>query len=216
MNQTLFDLAAWALKTAKAEGADECRANAYRERSIEISYRERKPETVKEARTRGIYLEVFAGGRYSGQSTSDLRAGPLKDFVARAVAATKLLEPDPFRSLPDPKYYAGRAAIDLARADPTYDRLSPEERHQQVKAMEEACLAAAGPKVISVTAGVGDGRGESVLLTSNGFEGYSEATSFQGNAQVSVQDQGDRKPSGYAYAAAVARKDLPPMADIGR
>ena len=215
MNQELLDLATWTIQAAKAAGANDCRANVYRDRSVEISYRERKPENIKEASTRGLNLEVFVNRRYSSQSTSDLRRDALKDFIAQAIAATKLLAEDPFRSLPDPKYYAGRSTLDLGRVDPTYPQLAPEERHRQVKALEDACLAAGGPKVISVTAGVGDGYGESVLLTSNGFEGYSESTSFGASAEMSVQDEGDRKPNGWAYAEAVARKSLPPMEEIG-
>ena len=49
-------------------------------------------------------LEVFVDGRYSGQSTSDLRKEALNKFITDAVTATRLLAEDPFRSLPDPKY----------------------------------------------------------------------------------------------------------------
>ncbi len=112
MNQELLDLATWTIKAAKAAGADDCRASVYRERSVEISYRERKPETIKEASTRGLNLGLFINRRYSSQSTSDLRREALKDFIAQAIALTKLLAEDPFRSLPDPKYYAGRATLD--------------------------------------------------------------------------------------------------------
>ena len=41
------------------------------------------------------------------------------------------------------------------------------------KAVEDACLQAGGDKVISVTAQVQDGSQESVMVTSNGFEGYA-------------------------------------------
>ena len=55
------------------------------------------------------------------QSTSDLRQDALKEFISNAVAATKLLAKDPFRTLPDPKYYEGRADIDLQLLDPDYE-----------------------------------------------------------------------------------------------
>ena len=81
-------------------------------RTVEISYRDRKPENIKEASTKALNIEMFVNGRYSVQSTSDLRKSALQDFIANAVAATRLLAEDPLRTLPDPKYYqgAGRAS----------------------------------------------------------------------------------------------------------
>jgi PmbA protein len=160
-------------------------------------------------------IEIFANKRYSSQSTSDLRKDALKDFISKAVATTKLLAEDQFRSLPDPKYYEGRAKLDIATADPDYQKLTPEDRHKMAKTIEDSCLAKGGAKVISVTAGFYDTHGESVLLASNGLEGYNEYTSYAGGAGMTVQDEGDRKPNGYFYVEGVTRKELPKPEDIG-
>jgi PmbA protein len=215
MNKEMHDLVAWAIKTAKSAGADECRVGMNSTRFVNISYREHKPENIKEASTRSFGIEVFVNGRYSSQSTSDLRKNALKDFISNAIATTKLLEKDPYRTLPDPKYYKGRAKIDLGQLDPDYKNFSPEDRHNMVKAMEKSCLAKGGEKVISVTAEEYDSRGEVLLMTSNGFEGSEEYTVFQAVAEVTVQDEGDRRPSGYDYGVSVIRKKLPPPEKIG-
>ena len=215
MKQELYDLAAWGLKEAKAAGAGACRIGIDAERTVQISYRDRKPENIKEASTKGLSLEIFVNGRYSSMSTSDLRKDALKDFVGRAVAQTKLLAEDPFRSLPDSKYYQGRQEVDLGQVDPSYNRLTPDDRHAFVKAIEAACLAEGGDKVISVTAGSTDGYGESVLMTSNGFDGYSEVTYFVGTAMMTGKDEGDRRPAEYGVAIALQRKDLPKPEQIG-
>jgi PmbA protein len=97
MNKEIQELAAWSIKMAKSAGADECRVGIESERFVQISYRERKPENIKEASTRGLNIEIYANGRYSSQSTSDLRKGALKDFISNAVATTKLLAEDPYR-----------------------------------------------------------------------------------------------------------------------
>ena len=141
MSKELKKLAEWTVKTAKSAGADDCRVGISSQRQVEISYRERKPENIKEASTRGLNIEVFANGRYSAQSTSDLRKEALKDFISNAVATTNLLAEDPYRTLPDPKYYEGRAKKDLGLYDPAYEKFTPEARHDMVKAVEEACLA---------------------------------------------------------------------------
>lgn len=215
MNKEMYDLVAWAIKTAKSAGADECRVDMNSRRFVDISYRERKPETIKEASTRSFGIEVFVNGRYSSQSTSDLRKSALKDFISNAIATTKLLEEDPYRTLPDPKYYKERANLDLGRLDPGYKKFSPEDRHNMVKAIEESCLAKGGKKVISVTARAYDSHGEVLLMTSNGFEGSEEYTLFQSGASMTVQDEGDRRPTGYNYVGSVIRKNLPSPEEIG-
>lgn len=215
MKQELYNLAESGIQTAKAAGAAACRIGIDTERTVEISYRERKPENIKEASTKALSLEIFVDGRYSSMNTSDLRKDALKDFIGRAVAQTRLLAEDPFRSLPDPKYYQGRQEIDLGQVDPDYKTLSPDERHAFVKAIEEACLAKGGDKVISVTAGSTDGYGESLLMTSNGFDGYSESTYFVGSAEMTGKDEGDRRPAEYGVAVSFRRKALPKPEMIG-
>lgn len=215
MKKEMYDLADWSIKTAKSAGADECRVGINSERFVEISYRERKPENIKEASTKGLFIEVYADGRFSIQSTSDLRKTALKDFLSNAVAMTKLLAEDPYRVLPDPKYYKGRADLDLGLIDPDYKKLTPEDRHKMVKTIEEACLAKGGDKVVTVTAAEYDSCVESALMSSNGFEGYTEATVYWAGAQMTAQDKGDRRPMGSNSAAAVKGKVMPKPEEIG-
>jgi len=215
MNKQMHDLAAWSIKTAKAAAADDCRVEISGRRFVEISYRQRKPETIKEASTRSLNIEIYVNHRYSSQRTSDLRQDALKNFITNAVATTKLLAEDPYRTLPDPKYYEGRANIDLGIRDVNYEKLTPESRHALVKAIEEISLAKGGEKVISVTAGVSDSHGESVMLTSNGFEGYREYTQYSAGAEITVKDEGDRRPNGYHYVTSVKRESIPSAEEIG-
>lgn len=215
MNKEMRDLAAWSIKAGKSAGAENCRTSISRSRFVDISYRERKPENIKEASSKELFIEVFVNGRYSGQSTSDLRKDALKDFIANAVSTTKLLAEDPYRTLPDPKYYKGRVDKDLGMFDPAYKKITPEGRHKLVKAIEDTCLSKGGDKVISVTARGYDSHEESVLLTSNGFEGFQEATVFFAGGQMTVQDVGDRRPQGYNYLVSVTKKGLTTPEKIG-
>jgi len=215
MNKEMYDLAAWTIKSAKSAGADNCKVSIDSERLVEISYREKKPENIKEASTKSLSIQVFVNGRYSSQSTSDLRKTALETFVRNAVATTKLLAEDPFRTLPDPKYYEGRAKIDLNLVDPAYKNLTAEDRHSLVQAVENACLKKGGDKVISVTAQSRDGYEESVLMNSKGFEGYSEDTYFVAGAQMTAKDEGDRRPMGSAFVVTINQKAMPKPEKIG-
>ena len=215
MKKELYDLAEKAIKMAKSAGADDCRVSIGGERFVDIGYRDRKPENIKEASTKGLRVEIFVDKRYSSQSTSDLRPDSLKTFIANAVASTRLLAEDPFRTLPDPKYYQGRAAIDLKQYDANYEKVTPESRHGFVRAIEESCLAKGGDKVISVTARCYDTHSEQLLMTSNGFDGYQEASVFYGGAQMTARDEGDRRPAEFAGAVTLSRKELPKPETIG-
>ncbi len=215
MDKKMYDLAAWAVKMAKTAGADDCRVSFNSERFVEISYRDRKPENIKEASTKGMYIQIYANNRYSGQSTSDLRKEALKDFISQAVATTKLLAEDPFRTLPDPKYYEGRKNIDLGLVDSTQQTMTADNRHEIAKTIEKAIYDKGGDKIITATAYEYDSHNESVTLTSNGFEGQQESTYFQAGAEVTVQDEGDRRPEGYNYVSSVSKSSMPSSAKIG-
>jgi len=215
MKQELYDLAERAIKIAKAAGADDCRVSINGGRFVEINYRERRPEGIKEATSRGLQVEIFVNKRYSVQATSDLRPQALKSFIEKAVVSTRLLEEDALRTLPDPKYYQGRQNIDLKQFDPDYKKLTPESRHSFVRAIEESCLAKGGDKVISVTASGYDSYSEQAHMASNGFDGYVEYTAFYGAAEMTARDEGNRRPAEYNVAIAMNRKDLPRPEEIG-
>lgn len=216
MDKELTELAHWCLKRVKTAGASDCSLLLRSERFVNISYRDRKPENIKEASTRQLSLEVYAAGRYSVQRTADLRREALEKFIDEAVAMTKLLDPDPYRTLPDPEYFQKMPSLDLRLVDPEYNRLTPERRHEIVKSIEAASLEAAGDRVISVTAGEYDGFEEYLLLKSNGFEGQQQGTVIQMGASVSLQDAGDRRPSEGDYRVAVRLRNLPQPEEIGR
>ncbi len=215
MNKEMQDLTAWVIKTTKSAGANDCKVSISSQRDVEISYRQRKPETIKESTRKQLYIQIFVNGRYSSQSTSDIRKEALQEFIGNAVKNTKLLAEDPFRTLPDPKYYKGRKEMDLGTVDPTYKQFTPEERHNIVKTIENTILEKGGDKVVTTTASSQDGHSESITMTSNGFLGSTEDTFFVAGAEMTVQDEGDRRPNGYEFVVTLNRKDMPSPEKIG-
>lgn len=209
------ELAQWVIDRTLKAGAKECRVSLSRSRLIEINYRERKPDTLKEASTRNLNLEVFVDNRYADQSTPDFRTASLESFIDGLIESARIMEEDPYRTLPNPELYAGRSTADLQLVDPDYDSLTPEYRHSMVKDMENACLIKGGEKAISVEAGEYDEKYEEYIRTSNGFEGSSSVTVFQLGASMSAQDEGDRRPSSFDYAISTHRNDLPDPGMIG-
>ncbi len=216
MKKDMLELCAWVIDEAKKAGANQCKARVSRSRSVDIGYRERKPETIKEATNQSLVVDLYVDGRYSSQSTADLRKTSLKDFVKNAVDTTRLIAKDEYRMLPDPKYYQGRAPIDLKLTDGGYEKVTPEQRHQVAKSAENACLAAGGDAVISVEARSSDGFAEQAAVSSNGFEAYQDSTTFVVVAQLTAKDAGDRRPASYHFAVSRYAKSLPDPAAVGR
>lgn len=210
------ELADWVIDQTKKAGATDCKVRFSKNRFVEINYRDRKPEVIKEATTQGLNLQVYINNRYASQSTPDFRKSTLSGFIGDVIENAKVMEEDPFRTLPDPKYYAGRLNTDLQLADPSQDKLSPEERHEMVKAVEDACLKNGGSKVISVEAGEYDETFDEFVKTSNGFVGANRTTQCWTGALMTVQDEGDRRPAGYHWVGCRYRNDLPSLQEVGK
>lgn len=209
------ELAEWVIDRALKAGAKECRVSLSKRRLVEINYRQRKPDTLKEASTRNLNLEVFVDNRYANQSTPDFRTASLGPFIEGLIDSARIMEEDPFRTLPGTELYSGRPTSDLQMVDPGYDELTLESRHAMVKEAESACLDNGGEKVISVEAGEYDEGYEEYIVTSNGFEGTAKTTVFQMGVSMYAQDEGDRRPNEYAYAVSTHKDDLPSPQKIG-
>jgi PmbA protein len=214
--QEFQELAGWAIDQAKKAGANESRVNISRRRFVEINYRDRKPEVIKEATTQGLFLEVFINNRFAGKSTPDFRKSTLTDFINDLIENAKIMEEDPFRTLPHPKYYEGRSEIDLQLADPSQAGLTPEARHEMVKTVEDGCLKTGGSKVISVEAGEYDETYEEYIKSSNGFIGTNRTTECWAGASMTAQDEGDRRPAGSHWVGSHYRGDIPDLRDVGK
>lgn len=216
-NQKEFqELADWVIDQTKKAGAKDCKVSLSKRRFVEINYRDRKPEVIKEATTQGLNLQVYMNNRFASQSTPDFRKSTLSGFITDVVESARIMEEDPFRTLPDPKYYAGRSTSDLQLDDPSQSRLTPDDRHEMAKTVEGACLKQGGSKVISVEAGEYDDTYEEFVKSSNGFTGANRTTQCWTGATMTAQDEGDRRPAGYHWVGCRYRNDLPSLEEVGK
>jgi len=209
MDNELKDLCKWAINTAQKAGSQECKVILVKSRKVTIRYREQKPEVIKEANTQTLALEVFMNGKYSVQSTPDIRETSLEDFIQKAIRNTSYLEEDPFRSLPDPELYGQIPEIDLQKTDPVYPDFSADQRHELVREVENTCIEQGGDKLISIDSSISDQYANILTMTSNGFEGEDEGTQFSIETNMSVQGEGDRKPQGFSKFTTRMLDDLP-------
>lgn len=215
MNKELKDLCQWAIDTAKKYGATDCQASVTKRRFVKINYLDHKPETIKEATTQSLAVDIFINHKYSSQSTPDLRKNALESFIKRAVANTKFMDDDPFRYLPDEKYYNLNLQKDLNRFDSDHKTFTANQRHDIAKTIEDSCIKQGGDKVISVEAGCNDYATERVIMNSKGFYGETKDTQYWAGAKLSAQGVGDRKPQGSHWVGACHKNDLPDLSQVG-
>ncbi len=210
-----LELANWAIAQAKSAGADEVAANVVNQRDIEIEFRDRKLDKLKESTQNSLSLTIYANKRYSAHSTNDIRKDSLSRFIKEAVAITKYLSEDIFRSLPDPKYYKGQKDIDLQINDPGYKEIASDERVRMAREIEEIA-SAQSDKIISCTTGYADTYFETVKVHSNGFEGERQGTSFSAGAEVTVDDESGGRPQDWDWRTVRFIKDMPSAEVLGK
>lgn len=206
---SLLDLAVEIQRMATEAGADEVAVSASRSVSTSIARRDGRVEQATEAQSRGVAFSLLVDGRYSSHGTSDLRPEALREFVKRTVAATRVLEPDPYRRLPDASS-CGRGSSDeaLDQYDPAYEARTAEDRARQVEELEAALEARRTDETISVATLVSDGVSEIARAMSNGFADRHRDGWFSCAGEMSLQD-GERRPEASAHFGARYLADLP-------
>ena len=214
----LLERARGAVASARKHGAAGARASLTRERESQVEWRDGKLDRLRESTRMSLRLALFVDGRFGVCNTSDLRPQAVARFIAEAVASTRALARDPFRGLPDPaRYVRRRAESELRLLDPEVARVSPDERRRLARELEAAARSAPGAGgIVSVSSSCGDAVMEGALVTSNGMEGSTSRSVFWLEADVTVRDHGNRKPTGWWYASTRHRKSLPDVEEVGR
>jgi len=210
-----FELAHWAVTQARKCGAQDAAVDVRDQREIQVQFRDKAIEKMQEAKRHSLSISIYLDNRYSSQNTNNLQKESLEKFITDAVAMTKYPSEDPFRKLPDPKYYAGRQKQDLELRDPSYESLSTEARIESVQQAADAASTASN-RIVSVTAGFSDSLSRSVKVHSNGFEGEQEDTSFSLYANPTIKDDEGKLVEEYAYGNTRFRRDLPDPRKVGK
>ncbi len=209
----LFALAERVLGAARAAGADEVAIGVGRSSEASLMRRNHQIEQATQAESLTLALTLLVDDRYSSHSTSDLRPDALSRFVERAIAATRVLEPEPERRQPD-LALCGRGVDEatLDQYDPASTTITGSERRELTEQIEAAVDALPDrSRVKSATIHLGDSFGESVRLMSNGFSGSHTWSGFGLGVEMTLEEPGGRRPEAMSWASAIHRADLPPL-----
>jgi PmbA protein len=193
--QEKYSLAKWAMDHALKNGAQQASVSISNNQSSSVEVREEKIDKLEQANQSNLSVRLYVDNKYSAHSTNRLKKEELTRFIEEAIAATRYLSEDEFRTLPDPSLYYRGGGNDLNTLDKKFSQHDPQEKIQLAYQAEKEVLGK-DDRIISVSATYYDGLSESVLLTSNGFEGDTANSYYGINAQVSVKG-GDARPEAY-------------------
>lgn len=214
MSAELKERVAQAVEFAQKAGAQDSWSTASQSRDVQFEYRDGSLEKVKDTMSQNLGIRIYAGGRYSSHSTTDLNPERLQDFIAEAVAITGALEPDEYRRITPETLFTDRPTDDLDLVDASVQALDREQRVAWCRALDE--VAHQHERVISATSGVYDGTQTSVSASSNGFLGEQQSTYCWFGAEVTLRDQGDKRAEDSFYAGGAHVVDLPDPEMVGR
>ena len=199
--QEKYNLAKWAMNHALKNGAQQASVIISNNRSSSVDVRNQQIDKLEQAIQSNLSIRLFVDNKYSVHSTNRLKKDDLARFIEEAIAGTRYLSEDEFRTLPDPALYYKGEQKDLKTLDAGFDNHDPQQKIDLAFQAEEEVFGK-DDRIISVSASYFDGLNERLMVTSNGFEG-DIANSYYGlNAQVSVKGD-DARPESYWSESAI-------------
>jgi len=119
-----------ALRMAQSAGAQHARATLSKSEEDLVATLDGEVDRVTHCADRSLSLALFVDGRYGSYSTNKLDPAALEGFIARAVAATRMVAEDACRTLPDPAHCCQDALTgdELGLVDSARDSLTPADR----------------------------------------------------------------------------------------
>jgi PmbA protein len=199
----LTKTAAAVLTAARRAGVDQASVRVGRSREIEVLFRNGDLDKAKGSTRQSVSVHLFIGGRYGAFTTSDLRPEALTRFIGQGVELTRVLEPDPKRSLPDPKRYPRGAAPDLGTYDPALARARGQKFIARAAGLDRLVGKVSGAgsaKVISTSGYGGLEVSTSLLADTNGLSGLRRYTAGYLGCDVVLMDPtqaGKRRRDGW-------------------
>ena len=190
-----YKLADLVVAHAIKSGAQQASVNIYENRSNNIEIRDQKIDSLKESNQSGLSISLYVDKKFSSHSTNRLKESELLRFIEEAIASTRFLTEDEFRSLPDPElYYRGNGA-NLNTFDTKLDSVDAKTKINLASmALDEAYKK--DDRIISVSSYYYDSITNSVMVASNGFRGDNGKTNIGLYVTVSMKSESGR-PNDY-------------------
>lgn len=191
------------VNAASAGGAD-VEAYIAAGSQTEIQVRQGEVEKLSYAGSKGLGLRVIRDGKMGYAHTSDFTPASLTKTVEAALTLAEVADPDPHRTLPDPKPIRDE---DLAIFDASMFTTPTEEKVAFQKVVETAAFAYDARVKVSNMNSYIDAVNQVFLVNSKGFAGSYQSTFAGGYIMVMAVDGNDRA-TGFGIGVARSLKGL--------
>ena len=160
-----------------------------------------------------LQLQLFVDGRFGTFSSNRLEEKELQAFIRSAIDTVRMLEPDKFRSLPEPGRLVKDATTghELGLYDPEYENLTSASRKKMAL---ESCFwprkeeAEKGFTLISEEGEYSDSLFDSITMDSQGLFARHTETSFEIGYEATVEDAHGNHYSNFWWDASPRLQDL--------
>lgn len=163
-------------------------------------------DKVTHSTDRSVYLYLYVDGRYGTFSTNRFETEELEGFIRNAISMVRMLGEDACRQLPEPSREAKDALTgrELGLYDESLESGSSGSRLEKASSMSIfGKVTREGCEMISEECEYSESYDDSFLIDSQGFEGRHTESSFNCFTEITVQDAGGNKFSGYWWDASV-------------
>lgn len=211
VHKRLTDIASRALDRARHYGAEAADAIIVEGGSINAGCRLGKWEDIESSESRDMGLRVFVGSSQANVSTTDFSDEEIDALAERAVAMARVSPEDPYCGLADPARLA-RELPELELSDG--GGKTTEELRELANRSEDAAW-----KIQGVTNSLGAtataGYGGIVLVTSDGFQGAYQSSSYSLSCAM-VAGDGTAMERDYDFCTVRHFADMDDVEEIGR
>lgn len=213
LSEAEIDLARSCMEFAREHGAEQVRITLTKSLMNLTGVLNGEVDKVAHALDRSIQIQLFVDGRFGSFSNNRLERQELETFILNAIETVRMLEPDPFRCLPDAARLEKGAVSgrELGLYDPAYDGLDAAGRKAlALRSMfwPSKAQAEKGFRLIAEEGEYSDSVFDSVTLDSQGLYARHTETSFEIGYEATVEDAEGRHFSNYWWDAAPLLKDL--------
>lgn len=192
-----YSLAKAAIEHALKKGAQQASVAIGESRSNEVEIRDRQIDRLTESNRNSLTIRLYVDKKYSAHSTNRLKKEDVLKFAEEAIAATRFLAEDQYRSLPEPELFYKGGGSDPAVFDPKLENIDAKSKIDlAMQLLDEAY--GKDERIISVTSYYSDTISSDILVTSNGFRGDAARTDISLYVTVSVKSETGR-PSDYWF-----------------
>jgi PmbA protein len=201
-------IAQGAMDYALKQGCEAAKVTLMANSNSSFELRNGRIDRLQQASENRLSIALYVDGRYGNFSTNRLDLHEVEAFIRGGIDATRLLAPDPCRTLADPARYYRGGMPDLQLFDNTVFTLNADDKVALAQAVAEEAMGH-DERIISVDSSYSDGESASYRLMSNGFEGESRATWFALGAAISIRGEGDARPADGWYESRLFFDVLP-------